>query len=458
MSYPLSSQHCHIATSLTVRGLMPIIIAAVAIVLSPSSHASARDSRSVVADSVTRRPLSGASFFDKNGKFLGISSFKGFSPYIADDSYPVTLRYLGYREISVDSLSGDTVFMAEIPMDLPEVVVESKMHKVLHMLGYVREYSTLTTYTDTVYLFREKMVDFMLTPDKKVKFKGWANPRVLKSRSYYRFTDSSGLDSVSDESNYHFSWSDWVGAVTSPRMPQRLRLSEFSADTVMGRYSPTEIWTRSGDRISVDVNVLADQSGRKWVHDMDGFFSDDLEFQVFKVRVNYENVAGDSILPLDLTGYSFNIDSDGRGRGMFRFNKRDVPYFVNTYSEVYVLDKEFISVKEAKKWANLRFLTDSIEIIEPVDASPLQASVLQLIARVENVDKGGVRLGIAPDHRYVSPYFGKHNNNFSLGRRALSVLKDLLGISSYKHRKRQKENWNEFRHNQTEKNRAAVAE
>ncbi|MEF2644464.1 MAG: hypothetical protein U0M50_10470, partial [Paramuribaculum sp.] len=144
------------------------------------------------------------------------------------------MRYLGYREISVDSLSGDTVLMVEIPTDLPEVVVESKAHKVLHMLGYVREYSMLATYTDTVFLFREKTVDFMLTPDKNVKFKGWVNPRVLKSRSYYRFTDSNGLDSVSDESNYHFSWSDWVGVVTSPRMPQRLRMSDFSADTVMG--------------------------------------------------------------------------------------------------------------------------------------------------------------------------------------------------------------------------------
>lgn len=450
--------HCRVVTSQTVRDLMPKIIAAVVIVLSGVSDAFARDARSVVADSVTRRPLSGASFFDKNGNFLGTSSSQGRSPYIADDSFPVTLRYLGYREISVDSLSGDTVLMVEIPTDLPEVVVESKAHKVLHMLGYVREYSMLATYTDTVFLFREKTVDFMLTPDKNVKFKGWVNPRVLKSRSYYRFTDSNGLDSVSDESNYHFSWSDWVGAVTSPRMPQRLRMSDFSADTVMGRYSPTETWTRSGDRISVDVNVLADQSSRKWVHHMNGFFSDDLEFQTFKVRFNYENVAGDSILPLDLTGYSFNIESDGRGRGMFRFNKRDDAYFVSTYSEVYIIDKEFITIKEAKKWANRKFLTDSLEIIEPVDITPLQASVLQLISRVENVDKGEVWLGTAPDHRYVSPYFGKHNNNFSLGRRALSVLKGLLGISSYKHRKRQNENWNEFRRKQMDKNRAAPVE
>lgn len=86
--------------------------------------------------------------------------------------------------------------------ELPEVLVLSKNHKVLHMLAYVREYSTLTTYTDTVFLFREKMVDYML-PVFGAKFEGWTKPRVLTSRSYYQFKDSRGLDSVSDVSNYH---------------------------------------------------------------------------------------------------------------------------------------------------------------------------------------------------------------------------------------------------------------
>ena len=86
---------------------------------------------------------------------------------------------------------------------LPEVLVLSKNNRVLHMLAYVREYSTLTTYTDTVFLFREKMVDYML-PASGSKFKGWSKPRVITSRSYYQFKDNNGLDSVSDVSNHHF--------------------------------------------------------------------------------------------------------------------------------------------------------------------------------------------------------------------------------------------------------------
>lgn len=46
--------------------------------------------------------------------------------------------------------------------ELPEVLVESPKRNMLHVMAYVREYSNLTTYSDTVILFREKMVDFML--------------------------------------------------------------------------------------------------------------------------------------------------------------------------------------------------------------------------------------------------------------------------------------------------------
>ncbi len=63
--------------------------------------------------------------------------------------------------------------------DLPEMTVNSRDHQVLHLTGYVREYSTLSTYTDTVLLFFEKTVDFMI-PAKNIKnYKGWSLPAYL---------------------------------------------------------------------------------------------------------------------------------------------------------------------------------------------------------------------------------------------------------------------------------------
>lgn len=403
----------------------------------------------IVVDSLTRRPLPGASVFDRTGMAIGISNNKGCLPHISQESYPLTLRYLGYKERTIPMIT-DTVSLIEQASDLPEVIVESTRHKVLHVLAYVREYSNLTTYTDTIFLFREKMVDYMLTPDKKVHFSGWSNPRVLKSQSYYRFTNSAGLDSVSSKCNQHFSWSDWVGIASGHLMPKSIIGRWNATDTIRGKYSPTEIWIKNGDRLTVNVNVLADTASRKWVPNLSAFFKKRLDFENFRATFNYDNVAGDSVTVTDLTGYSFNIESNGRGYDMFRFNRKNEPFFVNTFAEVYILDKEYITVKEAKKWANDKFDSDNIAIIEPAEAPEIQEPIQTLIARVNAIDHKDTRLNFTPDHRLA----GRYVHRQSIGQRALFLLRQLTGITYYKSHKNFNNHWNEMKNNQFEKNRA----
>ena len=404
--------------------------------------------RLVVADSITRRPLPSASVFDSRGNLIGMTDRKGRVPYAAADTRQITVRYLGYQERTITKSDCDTIFMSEYPLELPEVIVSSKQHKVLHVLAYVREYSSLSTYTDTVSLFREKMVDYMLVPDKDVKFKGWQSPRVLKSNSYYRFTNTYGLDSVSNACRHHFTWADWIKILPSPTLPKGLRNTGNSYDTVMGKYSPTELWTRSDDRIIVDVDVLADTAGRKWVTNLSGFFRNHLDYENFRVRYSYDNVIGDSIDIADISGYSFNIDSNGRGRDMFRFNRIDEPFFVSTYGEAYILDKEFITVKEARKWAEPGFCAEDMEIIEPASAPELQESVKTLIARVNAINHDEVRLDFVPDRRLA----GRPARQQNLAERAFSLLKQLTGISLYKARKNSRKNWKQFQKEQYQRN------
>lgn len=419
---------------------MRAVLITVAIVLF-AFMAEAQGRNAVVADSVTRLPLGSASVFNSQGSLIGICNSKGRTPYIPANSYPITVRYLGYKERRVEA-PADTIFLQESVSELDEVLVETRERKVLHVLAYMREYSTLTTYTDTVFLFREKMVDYMLTPDRKTRFRGWSKPRVLKAKSYYRFTDVQGLDSVSDECRFHFSWSDWMGVGPVAKLPKKLRGGGCGSDTIYGRYSPTETWTKNDDRVIVDINVLADTTSRKWVSNLSGFFRNDLDFENFRVRFNYDNVTGDSVCPMDLTGYSFNIESNGRGHGMFWFNKVDEPFFVSTYAEVYILDKEYITVKEAKEWDNRKFDAGEIEILEPEGAPALQPAIEELVERVNNVDKEGVRLNVTPDHRLMSKRSSARN--FQVGRRALFLLKGLLGISRHKLKKHIDRQWKEM--------------
>ena len=396
----------------------------------------------VIADSARHTPLPNASVFDSRGKAIGMSDSKGRTPYIAPADYPVTVRYLGFGEKIVDKAGCDTLFLRENDVELPEVVVETKQQKALHMLAYIREYSTLSTYTDTVFLFREKMVDYMLVQDNKSRFKGWFSPRLLKSKSYYRFTNDAGLDSVSDVSNQHFSWSDWIGVTPAVEMPPALQKAEIAADTVFGKYSPAEIWTRNNDKVSVAVNVLADIHGRKWVPELSGFFMKNLDFENFRIRFNYDNVAGESVTPQDLTGYSYNIESNGRGRDMFMFNRIDEPFYVNTYAEVYILDKEYITIKEAKKWESHKFGNADIDIFEPTQAPPLQPVIQLLVDRVNNIDRDQVRLAIEPDQQLVGRL--GVNKNFGIGNRLLFMLKQLTGIGSIKSHRAMKKQWDDF--------------
>ncbi len=343
-----------------------------------------------------------------------------------------------------------TVGAKERYRQLPEVVVETRKHNVLHLLAYVREYSTLTTYSDTIFMFREKMVDFMLPQDRKSKFKGWKNPRMLKCSSYYRFTDNEGLDSVSDICNHHFSWSDWVGVPNTCGIPKRLLDKSSICDTVQGKYNAAEIWTKKDDKVSVWVNVLTDTLERRWVPQMDHFFKQGIDFDKFKIRFDYDNVLGHYLMPSDLSGYTYLIESNGRGRVMFRFNKPDQPYYVTTNAEVYLLDREYITTKEARRWEDHKFDKDEIEIVQPPWAPAIPFEVQNLMARINNIDRKGIRLMQEPDRKLGS---GKTKSelrkNFQIGNRLLLMLKQLTGITAIKSRKKQKDNWNNYiKHNE----------
>ena len=309
--------------------------------------------------------------------------------------------------------------------ELPEVIVESRQYPLLHLLAYVREYSTLSTYSDTIFLFREKMVDYMIPRDSKVNFKGWKTPRILSSKSYYRFTNQAGLDSVSDECMYHFSWSDWIGLPPRVPMPLALTANETYTDTLHGRYSPVEIWNRVDDNVDISVNLLADTIGQKWLPSMSGFLKKGVDYDKFKVCYNYRNIIGKDVSIRDLDSYSYSIESTGRGHNMFRFNRKDEPYYVSTDAEIYFIDKEYITLREAKKWDNRNFDFDEIGIFRPSEAPPLSAEVTDLLARIDNLDKNEIRLKVKPDKRLG---YAKGNPSMSMGQKALSFIKKILKI------------------------------
>ena len=67
----------------------------------------------VIADSTTHIPLPNASIYDKYGVAISMSNNKGALPKLSKNSYPITVRYLGFQEKTVKSECTDTIFLSE---------------------------------------------------------------------------------------------------------------------------------------------------------------------------------------------------------------------------------------------------------------------------------------------------------------------------------------------------------
>lgn len=134
------------------------------------------------------------------------------------------------------------------------------------------------------------------------------------------------------------------------------------------------------------------------------------------------------------------------------FNRVDEPYCVSTYAEVYMIDKEYITVKEAKKWERWQALGVGIVILEPPETPELQPGIMSLIERVNNVDHDLVKLGIAPDRRLV----GRNVEKLTFERAVLKRLKGMLGIDHISGRRKWGRAWKEKRRQMVDKNRSDI--
>ena len=287
--------------------------------------------------------------------------------------------------------------------DLPEVVVESHDKDVLHLLAYVREYSTLATFTDTVTLYREKWVDFMIPGTKVKRYDGWTMPRVLSSSSYYRFTNSEGLDSVSDRYNRHFSWGDVVGVIDRIPLSSQLLRSPVATDTVRGNFSIAETWKRQGEEVELNVNLLGNRSSHPELQKQRFLFGNETDFDRIDVKYNFDDVDSDLLHARDLQSISFEIESNARGRGMRlgRLMDGGRGSYITTKGEIYFADLEYLKVKEARQWENHSFIDDELGYIQLPDLVPqLDEETSLLITRVDGIDHNAVRMSLKVDGKF----------------------------------------------------------
>ena len=262
---------------------------------------------------------------------------------------------------------------------LPELIVNSrrKNANVMHIVGVVREYSYLQTHFDTVFMFRDKTVDFMIPLPSVKKFVGWKTARVLSSESYYQFFDYNGLDSVSDRYYTNFS----IG--------NRLSLpSSISTDGLK----------INDDNLAVSIDILNNEFPDKWQPGATSFLKSNKNIDQFDVRFCFENVEGLSlILPIYISSVIYTLQSIGPLSGMRAPVMASKSFQINTRSELYVTDREFITVQEARKYQKeLSSVIENCAFSTP-ELPDIPVEIKNLIARVKAIDHRKLRLREVPD-------------------------------------------------------------
>ena len=289
-----------------------------------------------------------------------------------------------------------------IPVELPELKVSTKHRPILHMTGYIREISKMVSSIDTLLLYREKWVDFMIPTGKEKRYKGWLDPRLLKTKSYYKWTDPLGRDSVSDRTDHHFSWSDWISLPRQVYYPDSLGGNRLGESIIMGRDSIAEIWRKDSAGVSVMVNVLADSLKLKWNPRLSGPVWRDQEFTRMILDFRFSDTDTFAVRPQNLDRMSCRIESMGRGHDMFRFRrwKEDNYLYVSTYFDLTITDREYLTVKDARRNEKDPGLAieDAMLIFES-ERVPRDSIITDLIARVNAIDHDSRRLGMDIDTR-----------------------------------------------------------
>lgn len=339
-----------------------------------------------LVDAETKAPLPLASITDRSGNVVGMTDKSGVIPESQKDGYPITFNYMGYASLQILKPAEDDEKMNQQEYELPEIVIRPGARPLLHLTGYMREVTSVLCSSDSVTIFKESVVDF-LVPVEKTKIKEWNKARELASKTYVRMSNSSGLDSVSTNHEYEFMlWGNRKSLIPSAtKISDRIKGLDVVCDTVMGRYYPKIIWLKNGDITRWSGDALANEKNHittPWALKLFGLTTD-----VTEISENYvfNSPEDDFIRPADLKQVSITIDMLAKGKLYKKTFDSSSPVNVRNYMELYLTDREFLSEEEGKSLKKEIPIIDSSDILAPTNANPLHPAIIRTVERVNSL-------------------------------------------------------------------------
>lgn len=336
--------------------------------------------KTVIVDGGDGSGLPAASVFNRGGTMLGISSDDGTFPPVADGEYPLTVRYLGYDAVTVDTPS-DTIRLWPRSTELAEVEVKKQVDGVT-VLCYAREYGSAIA-GDTINVFTEYMVDYLLPLGKAKGFKSRNHPRILRRRSVGRVARADGTDSIGrDMENIMLSWLDVTDIDKNGfTEPQSLRDCKTGSDSLKERKFQT-FYRKTPVSLTRTRDYLSDKKGHTW----SPWF-----FKLFGVTMDITTMWESSVYPISESGeyhsfhfstWSYAIGALGKGKWLKKAFRTDSPIRMNSLIEIYPVRYEFISAEESK---DLKKEKPQVDWEIPDNVPPLDPATLALTERCSRI-------------------------------------------------------------------------
>lgn len=335
-----------------------------------------------VVDSTDQSPVSAASIFDSAGNMVGFTWSDGTLSEIPDSSYPITIRCLGYEQLTIDTPEEKVWMMTPSVYELDEVVVIPVERNILKQIFYVREYFSMITSTDTVTFFIEHMADRFIPTAKGTKFKKNASLRILTSRNYALFK---------------FGEKDSVMAGAELTLPSFLSIIDLNNEPLTapksfqtagnapqyyeekGKSGAAQIMKQNSQIFTFIEDALALKKGHTWSPWPFKLLGYTTQINQLYFTHAYRRNDKGIYLPKDLTEASFVIDALGRGKHIRKAFDSDEPVAIKTMIELYIIDRDFLSTEEANEEYENKPATT--QFIIPATVPALNKATQELIKR-----------------------------------------------------------------------------
>jgi hypothetical protein len=323
----------------------------------------------------------GATVTDRDGVIVAITDAKGSFSGESKLNYPISIRNLGYTTITI-AAPQSKVKMKMFSYELPEVVVASKNGEVMRQVCYLREYMSITADNDTSVIFVEQMVDNFI-PLKKVKgYKGRKEPRILAQRSYGRFKDKDGRDSLTNKV-------DMSDLKTMP-IPWNVKqkCNEVAAlsgktngvATKSGKSAAEYIYIKNSKTYTVVNDMLANTKNHRFSAAILRMIGLNMAITDITSRNVYNLQESGTYNAEDIRYVSFSFAMNAKGRLIRKAKNSNSMMYGKIYTECYPVRREYMTASEAKELDSKR---QTMRIEVPATASALDAPTRKLVNDME---------------------------------------------------------------------------